>query len=522
MHVFSKTDLLSLGIFVAKQIAMKKQLLFFCLLAPLSLFAQHWMPIVAGEIYHYRLPDSAFATHTIRVDSVKYIGGDSVFYLNRVLRWHEFPDDWFFPTDTFLVPFRHQGQFLGKTMTKTANGDLIFHTENFLFDTTFIIRPSAQIGESWQAVPGENITATVISVVQGEVLGEPDSLKTIQFDNGAEWVISQNHGLVQCPDFYNNDLPVNLSGLETKGLGDQLHRFEDFFDFNVGDVLEYHASYIGISGSEDSQIKLTIFEKTASADTFRYRAQRLMKSKLIGLNNGTWYKQDTISVQYSRTQYAKLGSYNGQIVPLGDLVYFTPGDYSSSSLFEQGIRFGRRFAPFGPSVFCSVLNVPYDPNDILFLIDDALTCGPGGIWGWSNYFEEFRPSLGRVEIFKAVIDNTYQEQLTGAIIQGDTIWGSISPDWIFTAVKNLNVEKNGLKIFPNPVVDFAWLEIPAAAEKPHLIQVFGADGRLLKTVEAVVQNEKARIGLSGLPDGFLLVVVHGENNIWRGKLHKIK
>ena len=502
---------------------MKKQLLFFCLLAPLGLFAQNWMPIVPGETYHYRLPDSTHITHTIRVDSVKNVGGDSVFYLNRVLRWHEFPDDWFFPTDTFLVPFRNQGQFLGKMMTKTANGELIFHTENFLFDTTFIIRPLANIGESWLAIPGENISATVISVIQGEVLGEPDSLKTIQFDNGAEWVISQNHGLVRCPDFYTNNLSVNLSGLETKGLGDRLYKFEEFFDFNVGDVLEYGTSYTGISGWASGKIKRTILEKLTSPDTFHYQMHERKVTTFGGLNSGTTFKEDTISIYYARSQYSKLEAYNRQIVRIQvSPTYFNPNDFSYATPFENGIQFGRKSVPFIYNPFCPVFKIPDDPDDIAFHLEDALTCSPGGIFGADGYFEEFRPKLGRVSFSASVIDNTYYESLRGAIIQGDTVWGAISPDWAFTAVKNLNVEKTDLKIFPNPVVDFAWIEIPAAAEKPHLIQVFGADGRLLKTVETVVQNEKAQIDLSGLPDGFLLIVVHGENNIWRGKLHKIK
>lgn len=226
-------------IFEAKRNTMKKNLSFLLLLVPSIFFAQNWMPVVPGETYNYRLQDSAYITQTIRVDSMKKVGNDSVFYLNRVLQWFVFPGDPILGIDTLAIGFQNQGQFLGQTMTKTPNGDLVFHAENVFFDTTFIIRPFANVGETWLAVPDENITATIVSVTQGDVLGEPDSLKTIQFDNGATWVLSKQHGLVQCPDFYTNNLRANLSGLEAKGLGDRLYRFDDFFDFNVGDVLEY-------------------------------------------------------------------------------------------------------------------------------------------------------------------------------------------------------------------------------------------------------------------------------------------
>lgn len=495
---------------------MKKNLLLLCFLAPCCLSAQNWMPVVPGETYHYRLEDSAFITHTIRVDSTKKIGNDSVYYLNRILQWY-FPVT---PTDALAVALRNQGQFLGKTMTKTPDSQFVFQAENYFFDTTFILRPLANPGESWLAVPGENITATVTAVVLGEVLGEPDSLKTIQFGNGAQWVLSKNHGLVRCPDFNSNNLPASLSGLETKGIGDRLYRFEDFFDFNAGDVYEYASFYQGIFGTETTITKYTILAKETMSDTFRYQMHRIMKITLSGFNDDIIYKADTVITQFVRPKYLRTDAYNSQLISLSTNLYFN-NQFSWTRYFKDGIQSGEISSSFTQPIKCPVLKIPDDFDDPVFYIDDALTCSPGWMWGADRYFEEFRPKLGRVKMRLAVIDNTLYEDLTGSIVQGDTIWGNISPDWIFTATKNLHESKNELKLYPNPAMDFISLEIPESSDNPLAVQVFDAAGRLLRTTDVAGQKDKIQVDLSGLPAGFFMIIVRSESEIWRGKLHKI-
>lgn len=507
-------------IFEAKRNTMKKNLSFLLLLVPSIFFAQNWMPVVPGETYNYRLQDSAYITQTIRVDSMKKVGNDSVFYLNRVLQWFVFPGDPILGIDTLAIGFQNQGQFLGQTMTKTPNGDLVFHAENVFFDTTFIIRPFANVGETWLAVPDENITATIVSVTQGDVLGEPDSLKTIQFDNGATWVLSKQHGLVQCPDFYTNNLRANLSGLEAKGLGDRLYRFDDFFDFNVGDVLEYSSYSSGLWGSRNQIFKRTILEKSVTPDTFHYTVRQITKTTSVGWNSGTTYEDKIISVDYSRSEYSKLASYNQQLISLSSSLWFSHTDFSYASFFEHGIRLGRKSSPFGQPIFCSVLKVPKDHNDPAFGLPDGLGCGSGALSEAIQYYEEFRPLLGKVGLTVSVVDNFYSEWLTGAIIQGDTVWGSISPDWLFTSVEETNKDKTPLKLYPNPAQDFVLVECSECANNPYTVEIFGAENKLFHAVETTGQAATQRIDLTGLPTGFYFIIVRWKGGTGQGKMVK--
>ncbi len=281
------------------------------LLFPCFLFAQNWLPVVPGETYHYRLSDSAHITHSVRVDSIKTQGGDSVFYLNRVVKTYVIPDG----IDTIWLPMYKQGQFLGQTMTKKADGRLIFEAQNYFFDTSIVVRPNASVGESWLAISDGNINAIVTSITEGQVLGATDSLKTIQFGNGATWVLSKNHGLVSIPDFNAGNSIATLSGLENQGIGDRLYRFKDFFEFNIGDVFQYSAYADGMSGSTETFSKWTILEKQiASEDTFQYLVQRSRKIIRTGMYNDVSYMQDSPKIQFFRKDYKNAESYNGQII----------------------------------------------------------------------------------------------------------------------------------------------------------------------------------------------------------------
>lgn len=498
----------------AKQNAMKKYLLPLplLLLLPCRLPAQNWMPLVNGETYHYRLDDSAHITHSIRIDSVRKSGNDSVFFLNRIIQWYDLPDA--------PVALRNQGQFLGKTMTKMPDGDLVFQSENFFFDTIFIIRPWASTGESWLAVPGQNITASVLSMSEGMVLGESDSLKTIEFSNGAVWLLSKNHGIVSCPDFNSGNLYAHLSGLETKGAGDRLYRLSDFFDFNIGDQLEYYSEYQGILGTETVHSKHTILQKFVGTDTLSFQIRVLRKVSIAGFDPAIYYRDDTVSRQYTRSEYVRVLACNRQLVSLSNDIFFQ-GEFSLARHFEYGIQIGNGGVPFAQAEHCPVLKIPDDPSDPLFSIDDALSCSPGAMWGNNTFFEEFRPKLGRVRLAASVLDNSIFEQLTGAYVMGDTLWGVLSPDWAFTSAHSARELAGDLICYPNPATENTWVRVPDTQESAYTIRIFSATGHMVRTMDCSGQDETLKVDLSNLPTGAYFLTAQSHKGIWRCGLYKI-
>ncbi|MBL7806433.1 MAG: hypothetical protein JNN28_01370, partial [Saprospiraceae bacterium] len=62
-----------------------KLLLLPLLCLPFWAFSQNWLPVVPGETQHYRLPDSNHITHSLRIDSTKQSGNNTIYYLNRII-----------------------------------------------------------------------------------------------------------------------------------------------------------------------------------------------------------------------------------------------------------------------------------------------------------------------------------------------------------------------------------------------------------------------------------------------------
>ena len=245
-------------------------------LAASHLAAQNWAPLSVGETHHFRLLDSTHITHTVRIDSTLSLpNGNTLYSLNRVLRrWTE---------EDSAYAWINQGQFLGQTATRMADGRWVFEGINKLTDVlNLTIIPTASVGQSWVSNASTGQTASVTAADLGTVLGQPDSVKTIQFSNGATWLLSKSHGLLRCPDPYTGGLTVQLSGLETKQLGDRLYRFEDFFDYKVGDVFELGTSLYNFLGPQDEYSKNVVIQKTVLPDGFKYTMSRIAKMSSDG------------------------------------------------------------------------------------------------------------------------------------------------------------------------------------------------------------------------------------------------
>lgn len=479
--------------------------IFLFLLFPVGLFAQNWMPVVPGETYHYRLANAGHITHSIRVDSSKTVGADVVHYLNRVLKYEGPVGD--------QIAFYKQGQFLGKTMTQKPDGSLVFASDNIFFDTSIVVFPGAYLGQTWLAVAESGVMASVISVDEDPALGVQDSIKTILFSNGAEWILSKNYGLLGASDFNQTNQWVFLSGLENQGIGDRLYRFEDFFDYEVGDVIESLSYYSGQFGWAYSRFKTTVLEKTVLPEGFQYLVEIKSKTVTGGMVSDTTLSISTENKQYLKQDYKYVDAYNHQIIPAP----FFDHHFSFATHFEGGIYLGNTYSSSDNPEFCSILGVPEDPNNPLSYFDDALDCTLGDEANVYYYYEEYRPKIGRVNYGYSILDNSFNEVITGAVIQGDTIWGSITPDWSFTETAE-PVAYSKLVVSPNPSSGFASVQIPEGVESA-LIHVYSTDGMSVQTVD-YQSSESLYLDLSSLPNGMYWVILRSDDRVWHERLVK--
>ncbi len=469
------------------------------LLFPISIFAQNWTLVTPGETYHYRLPNADFITHTIKADSVRQIGNNTIYHLNRVVFWDALPQG------SQLI-FGNQGQFLFQTITDDGAGKLFLDAESGFPPASLTMFPQAGHGFSWLADANNNISATISAVTLGSVLGLPDSLKTIQFSNGSQWVLSKHHGVVSCPNLAGN-ATLHLSGLESAQLGDRLYRFEDFFDLQPGTILEYVEDYTGLFGWDASRSKILILNKSFMADTARYQVQRKWKQTQFSLQTGTstTFGVDTVWLEYKNSDFPFLSAYNNQFLPLHPCN--CKGTFALVS--KNGVDIGEPQFPFS-SFYCGVLE-----EDSFFPGLNILACSDEG------YFEQFRPGLGQTEYYRSIIDNSEYKRLAGAIVQGDTVWGSITPDWDFTATSSPVREIGSLDLSPNPAFDYVNLHFPGLKEGEALLQIFNTENMLCHSQERFGLNGRTIVDLSGFPSGIYLILLNTGARIWREWLVKL-
>lgn len=468
---------------------------------PFLAASQNWLPVVPGETQHYRLEDSNHITHTLRIDSTAQSGGNTHFFLNRIFQWKEI--------DGTLVAMKDQGQFLGQSMVLTPEGKLEIHSESFFLDTLLILYPTANPGQSWLAIPESNTMAEVTALEETMVLGVPDSVKTITFDNGAVWKLSKQYGLIQAPDFLHQNATVTLSGLETAGLGDRLYQMSDMFDYQAGDIFEFFQNSIYETGETDLWYKVKILEKPVSSqDTLEYLAEISTKETVSGLFNHVKYYQDTISTQYLKKDWERISSYNHQVVPA-----FWDG-LTYATLSEPGILIGNP-NPVGlvPLDTCSVYRVPDDPNNWLYHIEGGIICNPG-----YHYYEVFRPGIGRTLYSYSLIDYFYTERMIGAVMQGDTVYGQISPDWVFTQTQVFSL-RDVLRPTPNPTNNTTSLPLPEGWTDGELL-VYHLSGSLKKR-QKVERTDRIQLDLSDLPNGLYLIKYQSKRGILTGKVIKM-
>ena len=484
------------------------------LLSSISLFSQNWMPVVSGDLYHFRAVDSSFVTHTIRVDSVEVSGTDSIFYLNRVIHVENLT--W----DTIAVA-NNWGQFLGQRLVKKQDGRVQLQSDEGDTPFTIMLEPNAGLNTVWQAIAELNVSATVVSIGTGMVLGEADSLKTIQFSNGATWVLSKNHGIVEADALFSNE-QVHLSGIESRQLGEKPLRFNDFFDFPVGSIFEWYIAKWSLSfGSEKSIEKWKILDKQIYPDSFRYLIERRRKVTYDLPFVFTGYPPVTTEwVSYMKEHYPFTESYNKENVVVESEFPILPGPMGSTyvTLFEGGKKIGTRPTAAGAQLECTLFPLQNDfSQQYYYRFGDC--CSSPTNCDKRYFYEEFRAGLGRVLRNLAYIsDRSIYEELTGAVIQGDTVWGQISPDLIFTATQS---PQNGgpLTITPNPAGDFIQF---SALEMEGDVRVTVSDlsGKMMLNTK-LNANNMPQLNISRLSPGIYFVQLLHENRVWTGKFQKV-
>lgn len=194
-------------------------------------------------------------TNVLFVDTVKQIGTDTVYSMNRIgiECTGTCPTITVAITTTATVIVPNMPQFLQRSITKYANGLVMLH------DTAkLVIKPNCILNETWLFDSINNKIAQCTNLSTEIIFSSLDSVKTILIDGTDTLKLSKQFGIIQFPDLYSKNKYYRLVGVENAASYDQIALYGlkvpnawDFYNFDVGDVFCYNISSRNIYGASN-------------------------------------------------------------------------------------------------------------------------------------------------------------------------------------------------------------------------------------------------------------------------------
>ncbi|MBY0427243.1 MAG: T9SS type A sorting domain-containing protein [Cytophagales bacterium] len=284
-----------------------KNLLFtvFCLTFVQFTFGQNYYPVNRKDI-HYYSDSSKSVAFALKIDSVKKIGQDSVYYMYKQIRNR---------TNTgtnFRCEFTSLGDsWFGNTIKISPEGSCVILNKN---KSEFLIKTKAALNEKWVAYQN-NIWKAEITFTNKEretFLGITDSVKiftvnilkinnsdTTHSYDGVKFKLSKNYGFIELVniftwdnsgDYNENQLyRLKIEGMENAKLGLYNYSVRDIYNYSIGDIFQYEESYnCTCPNGYFKQTIDSIISKTETDTSLVYNVTRKSKNTPYNPNNTTF------------------------------------------------------------------------------------------------------------------------------------------------------------------------------------------------------------------------------------------
>jgi Secretion system C-terminal sorting domain len=263
---------------------MKRLLLLPASLLALTAQAQNYRPFRPGLLYQLGTA-AGDTTIGLRLEKAGYLLGlDSAYAFNT--RLAPAPGGQAAGCAGYQFYNGAAGPFGAEMRIRTVGGrpEYWFYPANTATGGVFVLKPGAPLNQAWSAAP--SLTARVTARGVMPVLGQPDSVVTITFDNGRTLRLSKQWGFVDGSALHDylagrsSMRQLTLTGLPTKRLGQVRLGALAMYDFQPGEVFWY--SYSSFNGQgpwppgPGTQYGDSIISRTNSrnGDTITYRIAR--------------------------------------------------------------------------------------------------------------------------------------------------------------------------------------------------------------------------------------------------------
>lgn len=479
--------------------------------------AQNWSPVNTTESFNFRLDNDPVITATINSTSYVANANDSIFALSTIM------------CDSCITivggpiqgcdscyGWKNKPQFFGREIVVTNSGWCNFRDPN-----NQVINLYAAVNDSWLFDTAANVTATLTASVFSFVMGNPDSVKTISLSTGDVIRFSKNHGIVQWPNGYGQNSYYYLEGIHGRDIGVLVPRMMDYFNFNVGDLFEYHGtSFYGFNPVRVVYVrKFEIMNKVISGDTVTYFVDSyeidtnytMQSSNYISLSGlqqlqlvfidsadhfGNYFNNQLIN-QWNRAYdpfiWQTISNGWGSTIEYGDTCFYRC-DLFLDSLNLNSIHFGSvpDYESYSYPIYYSGSIIPSAVSDTLMAV---------GMYGETTTFT-LTEGLGQTfSYWSQNFEHQWGEKLWAYRKGNDTV-GVFSAQNLFDGISEQPQMLN-VHVFPNPSSGTFTVQLPANVIAA--IEILDLQGRVVKTFT----NQSGQISLQAddLADGIYLLKI---------------
>ena len=460
-------------------------------------------------------------TATIWTDSVEVNGNDSVFYLNRIMcdtcvTIIGGPNS----CDTCYAAI-NRPQFFQRSVSVFSNGAV-----NFRDTGNLMLMTLANVSDTWLFDSSWNVSATVTSIGMDSIFGSFDSIKTILLTTGDTIILSQNFGVLQFPHGYGTNSYYRLAGIEGRNLGEQVPKFADFFDFDVGDMFEYKiADYTMECHPKDVIFKYTITNRLVNGNVYDFAVDGIKLLHDWMLWNPSCAPHDYYWTElFSNYHIVFIDSathvtnkFNREYfilnyqIPELDIPCFGNYDsiYDRIRMFPDSNNLLQK--SFGISGLPDVNNQSY----YFYLNYLTDTLNPSGLnIAWQSHSLIYTVGLGvTAKSYSSCFEPSYEEHLTAYRKNGDTV-GVFTPDSILLMGLKQEQFKDDVLISPNPATSILLI-----SHLPHkLMEISLTDIQGKTLLKKTAEDFQVELDINDVESGLYFITIKSSAGIFSKKV----
>jgi len=449
-------------------------------LLPVTTGAQNWALFNSYDRYDFKQNSAPLINSVCFADSFGVSGSDTLYFVNRIVERNNLNN-----TNGSDTAQLNRWQFLQREIWRRANGWYVFFNPGSL-----TINAYAGLGEQWLYDTVRNISATVIKADTASLFGIVDSVKYFALSDGSDTIIvSRSFGVLRFPADTSDRLQpytgsFYLQGIETRNVGASAINFSDIYNFNVGDVFVYTATFYG-GPPIFYKDKYTILSKNSNADSISYMARDVSWSQTMPASGPPLVGADTVRLTFKDSATHLANAYPSQL--LNYIINYNGFLYTPFSGFE-----GTRYHTLTSYIIDNTYGVSCKQAggsmlDVYDSIQNNQMIGQEGFPG--GFYCIICQGLGHVHYGISEFENFYGSvDLTGYEKNGVT-YGTVPTDeemgW--TGISEIS-QGPLLRVYPNVVKDILLVSLSNTQNTTYHFNLYDLTGRLLISYSLPVGN----------------------------------